>query len=87
MSTMRAYTREFRESAVGLVLSEGLSIRKAADDLGMPYHTLHGWVRAARRSRRKPVPRCSTMTSTLPAGTSSRTSETCHGEVIPRIWA
>jgi transposase len=52
---MRAYTREFRESAVGLVLSEGLAIRKAADDLGMPYHTLHGWVRAARRSRRKPV--------------------------------
>jgi transposase-like protein len=37
MSTMRAYTREFRESAVGLVLSEGLSICKAADDLGMPY--------------------------------------------------
>ncbi len=30
MSTMRAYTREFRESAVGLVLSEGLTIRKAA---------------------------------------------------------
>jgi transposase-like protein len=55
MSTMRAYTREFRESAVGLVLSEGLSIRKAADDLGMPYHTLHGWARAVRRSRRKPV--------------------------------
>ncbi len=55
MSTMRAYTREFRESAVGLVLTEGLSIRKAADDLGMPYHTLHGWVHAARRSRRKPV--------------------------------
>jgi transposase len=55
MSTMRAYTREFRASAVGLVLSEGLSIRNAADDLGMPYHTLHGWVRAARRSRRKPM--------------------------------
>lgn len=55
MSTMRAYTREFRESAVGPVVSEGLSIRKAANDLGMPYHTLHGWVRAARRSRRKPV--------------------------------
>ena len=41
MSTMRSYTREFRESAVGLVLSQGLSIRVAADDLGMPYHTLH----------------------------------------------
>ena len=55
MSTMRAYTREFRESAVGLVLSEGLSIRKADEDLGMPHHPLLGWVRAARRSRRKPV--------------------------------
>ncbi len=53
MSTMRACTRELRESAVGLVLSEGLSIRKAADDLGMPNLTLHGWVRAAQRSRRK----------------------------------
>ncbi len=32
-----------------------MAIRKAADDLGMPYRTLHGWLRAARRSRRKPV--------------------------------
>jgi transposase len=55
MSTMRAYSREFRESAVGLVLTEGIPIRKAADDLGLPYHTLHGWVRAVRRARRKPV--------------------------------
>jgi transposase-like protein len=55
MSTMRACARGSRESAVGLLLSEGLSIRKAADDLGMPYHTLHVWVRAARRSRRKPL--------------------------------
>ena len=43
MSTMRVYTREFRESAVGLmrpsvvsVLFHGLSIRVAAEDLGMP---------------------------------------------------
>ena len=49
MSTMRVYTREFRESAVGLVLSQGLSIRVAAEDLGMPYHTLHSWVAIARR--------------------------------------
>jgi transposase-like protein len=59
MSTPRVYTRECRGSAVGLVLSEGLSIRKAADDLGMPYHTLHGWVRAVLRSRRKPCRCCS----------------------------
>jgi transposase len=57
MSTMRASTREFSESTVGLVLSEGLGIREAADDQGMPYHTLRGWARAARRSRRKPVQR------------------------------
>jgi hypothetical protein len=37
MSTTRTCTREFRECAVGLLLSEGLSIRKAADGLGMPY--------------------------------------------------
>ena len=55
MSPVGAYKRGFRESAVGLVLSEGLSIRKAADDLWMPYHALHGWMRAARRSRCKPM--------------------------------
>jgi hypothetical protein len=37
MSTTRGDTREFREWAVGLVLSESLSIRVAAEDLGMPY--------------------------------------------------
>ena len=55
MSTMRVYTREFRESAVCLVLSQGLSIRVAAEDLGMPYHTLHSWVRDRRRAGRKTV--------------------------------
>ena len=34
MSTMQVYTHEFRESAVGPVLSLGLSIRVAAEDLG-----------------------------------------------------
>ena len=55
MSTMRVYTRELRESAVGLVLSQGLSIRVAAEDLGIPYHPLHSWVRDQRRARRKTV--------------------------------
>ena len=35
MSTIRVYTLEFRESTVGLVLSQGLSIRVAAEDLGV----------------------------------------------------
>ena len=56
MSRMRAYTRECRESAVGLVLSQGLSVRRAADDLGMPYHTLDGWVHSTRVTQRKPMP-------------------------------
>jgi len=47
--------RELRESAVGLVLMEGLSNRTAAEYLGIPSNTRHGWVRAARRSRRKPL--------------------------------
>ncbi len=44
MLTMRVYIRVFRESAVGLVLSLGLSIRVAAGDHGMPYQMLHSWV-------------------------------------------
>ena len=43
MSTMRVSTREFRESAVGLVLSQGLSSRVVAEGLRIPCHTLHSW--------------------------------------------
>ncbi len=31
----------------------GLTIHAAAEDLGMPYHTLHSWTRDERRARRK----------------------------------
>ena len=57
MSTMRTYTQEFRESAVCLVLSGEVTLRKAAEDLGMPYYTLHGWVRTAQGAGRKAVPK------------------------------
>ena len=57
MSTMRKYTREFRESAVRLVLSGEVTLRKAAEDLCMPYDTLHGWVRTAQGAGRKAVPK------------------------------
>jgi transposase len=46
---MRQYTLEFRQSAVNLVLVEGLSTRKAAENLGIPIHTIHSWVASARR--------------------------------------
>jgi len=49
MVTMRQYTPEFRQSAVNLVLVEGLSARKAAENLGIPVHTIHSWVASARR--------------------------------------
>jgi len=43
------YTPEFRQSAVNLVLLEGLSARKVAENLGIPIHTIHSWVASARR--------------------------------------
>ena len=49
MVTLRQYTPEFRQSAVNLVLLEGLSARKAAENLGIPIHTIHSWVASARR--------------------------------------
>ncbi len=48
MVTMRQYTPEFRQSAVNLVLVEGLSARKAAENLGIPIHTIQSWVASAR---------------------------------------
>ena len=48
MVTMRQYTPEFRQSAVNLVLVEGLSARKAAENLGIPAHTIRSWIASAR---------------------------------------
>jgi transposase-like protein len=45
---MRQYTPEFRQSAVNLVLVEGLSARKAAENLGIPVHPIYSWVASAR---------------------------------------
>jgi transposase-like protein len=40
----RAYTPEFREAAVAMVLTDGRTIRQAADNLDIPYHTIVQWV-------------------------------------------
>ena len=42
-----AYTKEFREDAVRLVLEGGLSAAKAADRLSMPKSTLERWIKVA----------------------------------------
>jgi len=49
MVTLRQDTPELRQSAVNLVLVEGLSARKAAANLGIPIHTIHSWVASTRR--------------------------------------
>lgn len=49
MAGMRRYTAEFRESAVNMVLVEGLPVARAAADLGVPVNTLHGWINKSKR--------------------------------------
>lgn len=51
MTVMRRYPSEFRESAVNMVLVEGVSVAKAAADLGVPHNTLHGWIAQANRKK------------------------------------
>jgi transposase len=47
----RKYTAEFKESAVGLVLQQGVKIRQAAGDLGIPENSLTVWVSQARQGK------------------------------------
>lgn len=51
MVGMRMYTPEFRESAVAMVVTQGLSIRQSAQRLEIPFHTLDAWIRKARKQR------------------------------------
>jgi transposase len=50
-NTPRKYTREFREGAVRLVLTDGSSVTTAADRLGIPMNTLSAWVIQARKQK------------------------------------
>lgn len=45
------YTPEFRQEAVKLVETSGLSIARAALQLSVPKGSLGGWVRAARAGK------------------------------------
>ncbi len=47
----KAYSEEFRERAIDLVLSDGWSLRKASADLGVSVSGLDRWVRQARIDR------------------------------------
>ncbi|MFY9468996.1 MAG: transposase [Solirubrobacterales bacterium] len=47
MSTYRRYSEEFKNEAVAFARSSGLSIARAAEDLGMSESTLYRWVSQA----------------------------------------
>jgi transposase len=49
MTRSKTYTPEFREEAVKVVLSQGLTLEEAALRLTIPKATLANWVAAARR--------------------------------------
>ena len=48
MSNYQRYSQEFKDQAVALVLDSGLTLKKAAADLGMSPTTLQRWVSQAR---------------------------------------
>jgi transposase len=51
------YTREFREEAVKLALTEGVGVSEAARRLTVPLKTLANWVRSARAGKLQNVGR------------------------------
>ncbi len=49
----RTYTAEFKRDAVRYVKEhKELTNHEAAENLGVPYHTLYGWVKEDRRKNR-----------------------------------
>ncbi|MFE6692226.1 transposase [Streptomyces sp. NPDC057743] len=49
-SKQRAYTPEFREGAVRIVIERGRPIPEVAEELGVHSGTLHSWVSRWRRN-------------------------------------
>ena len=50
MSSNRQYTDEFRSEAVKQVLERGFTVVDVAGRIGIPKHTLYGWVQAAKKA-------------------------------------
>jgi transposase len=61
-----------------MVLSQGLSIRVAAENLGIPIHTIYSWVASARR-------RTGGLTSPIASDPTARLRELEAQHEIPRI--
>ena len=56
MSNNRQYTDEFRSEAVKQVLERGFTVVDVAARIGIPKHTLYGWVQAAKKAARPASP-------------------------------
>ncbi|MBO4705195.1 MAG: transposase [Spirochaetaceae bacterium] len=53
MSTIRRYTKDFKNDAIQYVEAHpDMPMEQAAEHLGMPKETLYGWVKAYRRKLR-----------------------------------
>lgn len=50
MGNSKQYTDEFRVEAVKQVIERGFTVVDVAARIGIPKHTLYGWVQAARRT-------------------------------------
>ena len=52
MSVNRQYTDEFKGEAVKQVVERGFTVVDVATRIGVPKHTLYGWVQAAKKEAR-----------------------------------
>ena len=50
MGNSKQYTDEFRAEAVKQVIERGFTVVDVASRIGIPTHTLYGWVQAARKA-------------------------------------
>jgi len=50
MSSNRQYTDEFKSEAVKQVVERGFTVVDVATRIGIPRHTLYGWVQSARKT-------------------------------------
>lgn len=48
----RVYPKQFKDEAIQLVLHQGYTCQKAAQQLGVPAKTLANWVRPLRKEKR-----------------------------------
>jgi transposase len=50
MGNSKQYTDEFRAEAVKQVIERGFTVVEVASRIGIPKHTLYGWVQATKKT-------------------------------------